>query len=856
MGSRYTTFVTSVMLLAVIFPMLPPGAEGQEAGSWSYHTSYEICSLSEQWASDHGDTARYTTARDLLGTREIPGGRDIPIVIMDLLPEDEDPWALFIGAHHGDEPDSAEAVLAFLYYLLNTEDERTGSILGDLNIVLMPVVNPFGLDTGERNDENGEDPNRDYPFAPEGITSSSDGIPLTTAGAQAVHSISEMFPFSIAISFHTGSEGVFTPWGAEQVSNLTPDQNMFRDLGAALSRASGTGMQYGPANDFGSLGYIRGAFDDHLYGSGIKNELLDSQDHMLPYSTATATVEMVERKGRSPWGLGSLEGVETAGAPEDGTVAMGVRMCLAACELASPTISGKPLTDGFRVSIRGAASISDISAYLEDNGAPAPPSSSSTVIHPFLPETEMTFRWDEDLSSSNLTFRTRIDEDWGEPEKGSDPVTAPVSLLSSSRRGRGGELEWRFSVPTEPEREEEEGPVIEILDIEPGAQEAGGASSASINIPVDVGTPIVMVITAVVEGEETATAFSSKDIETGIHSYEFLTPIIEGEAAITANLTTDKGSFLARGDMLLYPHVYIMNVLTEPLHTGEDRYKVLIGVDGGRSDTTIFYGLCRSLSTPWSDQGWSMGPVGVVSREYGPYTLELDMSMYSGSLFLRVCNFPGGVETHAEFELETSFHISDMPVRTIDDELIVGPGLILMDRDGLEEVRSGPLVPSFRIQNERTGSNSTYSMVWTTMNSFTDEEWDLVLDQAAILGADPSDITGAWWSRRPVPLEEGTYRITINVTGELALSGSDGAIKVSMEKVIQAPLVVGGDEEEEKNRPFPWALFLFVLLVVLLILGLSILRRNAHTRTREEGRREDPGKAPPSGRSGARLQFK
>jgi hypothetical protein len=218
MPGRIAVSLAAIVLFFGSAVWLAPGLESASEVGWTYHDSFQITEILEDLAASHPDIAEFTTAQDLLGTREITGGRVIPILFLGNRSDDSRQWLMVLGAHHGDEPDSAETVLAFAVHILDSRDRGdplASGILERNNIMILPVVNPYGLDEGIRTDENGEDPNRDYPLDADPGSLHSDGIPLTTAGASAVHSLAGMYPISLALSFHTGTSGLFTPWGAD-----------------------------------------------------------------------------------------------------------------------------------------------------------------------------------------------------------------------------------------------------------------------------------------------------------------------------------------------------------------------------------------------------------------------------------------------------------------------------------------------------------------------------------------------------------------------------------------------------------------------------------------------------------------
>ncbi|MEA3558493.1 MAG: M14 family metallopeptidase [Candidatus Thermoplasmatota archaeon] len=852
--SRFSIFfigVLSILLGAAAFPILSDYSTADTTGEWKYHTSAEITSLMEGWAGEHPDITYYSTAQEMVGTRTITGERKIPLLFLGDMGDDERPWVMFIGAHHGDEPDSAEAVLGFARYMLDgweSGDRDIQRIVDSLNIAILPVVNPYGLDMDTRYDENGEDPNRDYPFAPEFVTSSSDGVPLTTAGAYTIHSLARDYPFSTALSFHTGSEGIYTPWGADGVENITPDGSMFNDMGKVLSKASGEDLAYGPANDYSGLGYLRGAFDDHLYGSMFYSQMLDDVDNILPWSTATATIELISSKGQRPYNLGNLEGVNDIGGPDDGTVPMGVRMCLAACELAAPSMNVITNGSGVEVTVNGPASEPEVLGSIEMNGTILRGTVKEHGEHHFLPRWSCRVTWngiDEDLPR-NTDIKAEFDGGWTHLIEGSDPEISPVSLLSLSRMGDNNMLSWTEHVegtvepgvdPVSPEK-----PVnLLIGSIMPGEQEVGRSAEITLTIPSDIGTIENLTITADVNGTLEITRI--EDVHFQSWTYEFLTPIIEGMAEVSVNLTTDNGSFFAEDTMYIYPRVYINKVLREPNQEAprNDLFRVIIGVDGGRSETPIFYGLSRSLSTGWTDNGWAKEPAGVVSNEFGPHTMMLDLNDLGGELYLRVCHHPGGKEDHHLLHLSTEPRSSLMPVREEKDELVIGPGIFMIDWDGLEEIdHKGPDLQITCDLFDEEEIIGTFELVWIGLSMLNASDRDLVLNQARDLSMDTSKITGAWYGIKAIPIERKLLKVMLNITGQITMEGGSSPIDVDIHTELEFSSSKNVYENESKGPGFPYSLLIFFLLIALFVLFLSFIRRDAHMVEKEGIKTDGP----------------
>ncbi|MGA1793595.1 MAG: M14 family metallopeptidase [Thermoplasmatota archaeon] len=848
MGSlgRWSIVILFSSVLMLSFPA--PGTEGQEEWSlWTYNTSGEISLSLQQLALLH-DEAEYTTAQELLGTRDIAGDRVVPILFIGNRSDTERKWIMLVGAHHGDEPDSAETVLAFAHYILGTSEDGVISedLLDNINIAVLPVVNPYGLDHNSRYDENGEDPNRDYPFDPEGANSHSDGVPLTTAGAHAVHTLAKMYPFTIALSFHTGSEGIFTPWGAEDVESLTPDQKMFDDLGSVLSAASGRGLNHGPANEFGTLGYLRGAFDDHLYGSTFYSQHLPSVDLALPWSTAAATVEMMSVKGKDETRLGNLDGVFFVGGPNDGTVPMGVRMSIAACQLLVPEVHGSVGRSGSNCEVdlvfTGSRSPSVSRLELQAPGLDPTFHGLRVEKHPLLPELYITgtVPLPEPELHHNARLSVSFDTEWNDPQASSDPNIAPVCLLSLSRYSNTAlELEWELDgrVPTDP------GETLEIIDIVPRSQQAGGIAHIVLNIPPSLGQPYLMYIHARIDWNVETTLIASANITDGTSSYYFYTPLMEGEAEVEVNLTTESGSYRALSSIRLYPYVRITHVLR--VFDRPDVYRVHVGIDAALGPTPVFYGISRSRDLGWGEEGWVIPPTGLVAPGYGPMSFDLDLSKVGGMVYLRLCSFPGSAETYEMIELDTDLTVTFPPARIGNDLLTIGPSIITMRWNDLTVLTPSDYQVTYNVDIRNVRSNTTvhHELVWQDIDQMSYQDRGALKEIASELGIPEEDLKGGWIGSVAAPEEDGTYSIRPHAVGEIAegrpfeLSGFD------MEHTAVNSFSIGEKEEEDEKKEFPVSIVIFIIVLITAVFILSLLRRNAHIQ-KGEGEELPEEKAP------------
>lgn len=851
--------IRNMIIISMAVLMLPLALNGIDeidgSDEWAYHSSAEVGILLQQWSSGNEEIAFLTTAQDLFGIREIEGGRTIPILFLGDMDDGSRPVLMLIGGHHGDEPDSVETVLGFSFYILEgyrEKDQRIISIIENLNLIIVPVVNPYGLDTGSRFDENGEDPNRDYPFSPEVVTINSDGTPLTTAGAETVHELARRYPADIALSFHTGSKGIYTPWGADQVGNLTPDHRMFHDLGRVLSKASGWDLEHGPANDYGSLGYLRGAFDDHLYGSMFYSSRLDSIDNILPWSIATATIEMISRKGQYVPGLGSIEGVDDIGGPEDGTIPMGIRICLAACDLAAPTMETTWNGSGpQKFTVNGCGSEPELSAnqMIEDMGVDV----EVELIdeHEYLPSYTYRVDWKKVDQGSNSSYEVEflMDRSWTEPTDKGDPPISPVSLISASRIGDLGKMTWSRTIAgTKKEGgQSHTGGDLRITSIEPREQEIGLPVSIGLEMEEVIETIVNISVRIEVDGSETVTWIDDTSSISPVLQLEASTPIIEGLGYITATLVTENFTLVDHDVIELYPKVYIASIIREPNHEPplNDHFRVIFGVDGGKDETTFFYGLTKDRFGPWTGADWELGPIGVVSNEFGPHQVNLDIDHLGGRYYLRVCHHPGGIEDLMEMELSSSLVVSDINPVATEGEISFGPMIMRIDRNGYEEIdhRSQDLDTGFDILDRNGITIGQGQFFWKEALRLTPSEIGILTDGADSLSLSSTQVSGGWFGSWP--LSDGTEpaAIRINISGSYYLDQGSGSVQVEIIDEMEITMEKG---DPEKDNGFPYWLMVFFILSAGAVLLISLLRKDAHTLIdkdeEEKDGRIDPGR--------------
>lgn len=168
--------------------------------------------------------------------------------------DEDEPAVLLDGAHHGSELLSIDYALdALASTLARPTDPRVARWLSDLDLWFVPDVNPDGtwnylytsLESGRKNarDLNGDgqfqpwegvDLNRNYPFQWGGLGEKGSRSfpaedhyrgpgPATEPEVRALMALAERYRFVAAISWHTLSTVILSPYTIDDVANPSPD---------------------------------------------------------------------------------------------------------------------------------------------------------------------------------------------------------------------------------------------------------------------------------------------------------------------------------------------------------------------------------------------------------------------------------------------------------------------------------------------------------------------------------------------------------------------------------------------------------------------------------------------------------
>jgi hypothetical protein len=215
-----------------------------------YHSLAQMLSYLQAVAAAAPQLAQYK----VLGTSK--QGRDLGTLTINATCLASPPALFFNGAHHGDEDASAEAVLGLPDYLLrrSASDSSVRSLLQSYAFTILPVVNPDGLVAGTRENADGVDINRDYPYP-----GSRETDLFKTREALLIKSLQESAGFAGAVAFHSGAEEVLWPWC--YTGSGTDDEAFFLAAGKKTAAAMGFSIYQQSYDDYPT----QGEYIDYAY---------------------------------------------------------------------------------------------------------------------------------------------------------------------------------------------------------------------------------------------------------------------------------------------------------------------------------------------------------------------------------------------------------------------------------------------------------------------------------------------------------------------------------------------------------------------------------------------------------------
>lgn len=193
---------------------------------WDAYPTYEAYeNMMHQFAEEHPDRCTYME----LGT--LASGRKLMFCRINNGEPDGKPKFLYTSTMHGNELTGMMLMLRFLDELCTSDDQRIVNLINNLDIFISPNTNPDDTYYGgnhtvadaRRRNANDVDLNRNYPDFDNGPH--PDGFEYQDETLWMMD-LAEVFPFTMAANFHTGSELLNYPWDTYQP--LHPDDDWWQ----------------------------------------------------------------------------------------------------------------------------------------------------------------------------------------------------------------------------------------------------------------------------------------------------------------------------------------------------------------------------------------------------------------------------------------------------------------------------------------------------------------------------------------------------------------------------------------------------------------------------------------------------
>lgn len=205
-----------------------------------YHTVEELASEMEKIAEAHPDICRLENIGLSYQQQNL-----LIMKISDHVNEEEDePEVKYISTMHGDEPVGMELCMKLINLLTGEyggKDTRITRLVDEMEIWIMPLMNPDGYVHKTRYNAQGKDLNRSFPDRVK------DPYNITKARPTEIqHLMNWGFSHSpvLAANFHTGAELVNYPYDSDPdetaAYSACPDDALFKELSLAYSSKNPT----------------------------------------------------------------------------------------------------------------------------------------------------------------------------------------------------------------------------------------------------------------------------------------------------------------------------------------------------------------------------------------------------------------------------------------------------------------------------------------------------------------------------------------------------------------------------------------------------------------------------------------
>mmetsp|Transcript_7629 Transcript_7629/g.17093 ORF Transcript_7629/g.17093 Transcript_7629/m.17093 type:complete len:413 (+) Transcript_7629:185-1423(+) len=276
------------------------------------------------------------------------------------------PEVYFSGALHGDEqigPLVVTELAGFLCEGWRNNDEDIRRLVNGRSTWITPMTNVDGF-SRHRREENGMDPNRDFPYL------QKPNMCMRTQTARTINELFRRHLFHFELTFHGGMRALTYEWGSRnhmrgRSSSESPDDWAFSHVGKYMQDASGlssAGKKFYPLGRITDQVYpVDGGLEDWSYGAGWEaapNPIpacrpttyggYDSARTQYRRGSLSALVylaEMDDVKTPREDSLGRTSEMWKMSA-KDGHVARNMRMCLQLIELTKPEVIFRHWTSG------------------------------------------------------------------------------------------------------------------------------------------------------------------------------------------------------------------------------------------------------------------------------------------------------------------------------------------------------------------------------------------------------------------------------------------------------------------------------------------------------------------------------
>lgn len=262
---------------AVWVPDEPPTTAAlPPPGLGAFHDHAELTAALQALAAAHPSLVTLASLGDSVE------GRALWSLTLRAHADDAKPGVLFDGAHHGDEVIASEILYRYAEQLVAEypATERSRAILDEVNLVLVPMVNPDGVAQAHtatnyataRKNANGVDLNRNYAATWGGTGSSGSPGDATYRGpspasepeTRAIQTLMASRGWTFYSSLHSGAEMILWPYG--HTTQSPPELAMYTRLGDELSARTGA-----PDGQVSKILYsVSGDSMDHAYIAGAE----------------------------------------------------------------------------------------------------------------------------------------------------------------------------------------------------------------------------------------------------------------------------------------------------------------------------------------------------------------------------------------------------------------------------------------------------------------------------------------------------------------------------------------------------------------------------------------------------------